>query len=177
MTFFLPAFIGLACLGAKCEHDDPSDPMPKRHIQNVASLKKEIANPSLADPTVNYDSLFKELRPIQDSIYKNREGLKTIGHLLNVSFDTVSGCFFLIGKGVTNPEHPENIRLKARLLAAAYDGKRWALYCKAWRQGSKIGFGRKIGGDILYSKTVWQHLEGDTLYALIEVPIGSIVIK
>jgi hypothetical protein len=51
------------------------------------------------------------------------------------------------------------------------------LYLKAWRDGSTIDFGKKISGEVSYSKILLERADGDTLYQLIQVPLGSAVVK
>jgi hypothetical protein len=51
------------------------------------------------------------------------------------------------------------------------------LYLKAWSEGNPIPFGEKISGEVTYSSVLRERLEADTLYQLIQVPVGSVVIK
>lgn len=127
--------------------------------------------------SVNYDSLLTVLGNLQDSIRSKPGDKAIVERYLQASYDTTSGIFRVVGKGVGNPRHPEAARAVGQKLAASYDGKRWSLFCKAWFTGSTIIFGTSIKGDIAYSNTLFAKSDGDTLYVLLEVPVGSIEVK
>jgi hypothetical protein len=165
-------FVFIVCVGSKCHRS--ADSTAKNRSDKTSQTH---TGPAAETAAMNYDSLFAVVRPIQDSIYTNSLGPATIAHLLAAAFDTFSGSYFVVGKGIKNKKLPENVGLEGQTMASSYDGKRWALYCQAWHLDTKIKFGQKISGEILYSKTVFNRQEGDTLFALVQVPIGSIVLK
>lgn len=128
------------------------------------------------DTAAHNDSLLATLRAQQDSIYSAPQKTDLIASFLLRAFDTVSGCFFVVGKGTHSTGLPEASWGQGRKIAASYDGKRWALYCKTRSQGGKIPFGKPVSGNISYSKTIFEKLIGDTLFQLIMVPTGSIIL-
>jgi len=136
------------------------------------------ANGSRVDSdSMHCDSLFPVLLRMQDEVYLHPQSNAGIGALLKVSFDSTSGCFLTIGKGVHNPAMPEASWKQGRKIASGYDAKRWAMYMKLWSQGVFAPFGRKISGEISYSKVVLEKIENDTLYTLVSTPFGSIILK
>jgi hypothetical protein len=141
----------------------PGIPPPRDHVTQ--------------DPVVDYDSLTDQLLALQNAVHDNPGNTKAIAALLKVSVDTASGCLLLVGKGTTNQTTPDATWEAARRTAAKLDAQRWALYEKAWHTGEMVRYGRKISGDIMYSKTLFERQGDDTLCQLLQIPIGSVVVK
>jgi hypothetical protein len=116
---------------------------------------------------------------LENDVYVNipSRDILSLSKLKQVSFDSASGCFLIAGKGAFNKSHPVAAWDRGRKMAASYDAKRWALYLKTWRDGSTIAFGNKISGEVSYSRILCERSDGDTLYQLIQVPIGSVTVK
>ncbi len=127
--------------------------------------------------SLHCDSLFPILLKCRNQVYLHPQNAGDISNLLRISFDSASGCFFAIGKGVQNNAMPEASWKHGRKMASTYDAKRWALYLKLWSQGQIVPFGKKISGDISYSKVILEKMENDTLFTLVSIPFGSIIIK
>ncbi|MGB7569829.1 MAG: hypothetical protein WBM07_18345 [Chitinivibrionales bacterium] len=151
------------------------NPSPAQKNNGHASTAVLQSRPAY-DTAAHNDSLLTTLRELQDSIYSAPQKTDLIASFLHRAFDTVSGCFFVVGKGTNSTDLPEASWDRGRKIAASYDGKRWALYCKTWAQGGKIPFGKPMSGNISYSKTVFEKLIGDTLFQLIMAPTGSIIL-
>ena len=137
-----------------------------------------VPHDALADST-RCDSLLSLLIRLENNIYASLPSTNAVslGELKKVSFDSSSGSFLAAGKGAFNKKLPEGAWDTGRKMAASADGKRWVLYLKAWRDGSTIDFGKKISGEVSYSSILCERSDGDTLYQLIQVPIGSVVVK
>ena len=103
----------------------------------------------------------------------NRTALKD--SFVNHSRDSAGGGFFCLGKGVVNPKLPEAAREAAQRRGAEIIAQQWALFLKQWSQKNYIPTDRMLSGQITYSRTVYEKREGDTLYTLVAVPLGSIV--
>ena len=125
----------------------------------------------------NYDSLLTFVLFQENEVRKMPATLLAVSLFLKSSFDSISGCFRVAGKGTYNREHPASSWKQGMSLAASYDAKRWALYAKQWSNGAKIPFVEKISGEITYSKTLIERVQDDTMYVLVSVPIGSIIVK
>lgn len=91
------------------------------------------------------------------------------------SWDSASGSFFCLGRGVVNSNLPAGARSAAREKAAELTALSWALYCRRWRNGEYVPVTDTVNGRITYSNKVYEHVSGDTLYALYQIPLGSIV--
>lgn len=96
--------------------------------------------------------------------------------LVTESWDSVGGGFLCMGKGVVNPKLPEAARSGAQRKAARLTAERWALYLKKWRDGVYVSPTRGIGGEIAYSRELCRRNDEDTLFLLLQVPLGSIVV-
>jgi site-specific recombinase XerC len=132
--------------------------------------------PTAADSLKN-DSLLTRLCTLENAVYASPLDLSKISPLLKASFDSLSGCFIVAGKGTQNKSMPEASWKQGQKIASAYDAKRWALYLKSWSLGNTAHFGTKISGEITYSRILLERLDGDTLYTLVSVPMGSIIEK
>jgi hypothetical protein len=127
--------------------------------------------------STKYDSLLYRLIALENAVWSNPRDLKCHADLLATSLDSASGCFLVAGKGVPNKSLPEASWKQGRKIASIYDAKRWALYCKTWAIGGAKPFGTRISGEITYTRTLLERLDGDTLFSLVSVPTGSIIEK
>jgi hypothetical protein len=155
----------------------PSLPPGKKTAQTSQPQDSVFKQKVVAIDSTQYDSLLTVLLNRENTIYLAPKDKNNIVPFTSVSFDSASGCFLVAGKGTQNREFPESAWEKARKMASAYEAKRWALYAKAWTTGSSMPFGQKITGEITYSNVLRERLENDTLYVLVSVPIGSVVLK
>jgi hypothetical protein len=135
------------------------------------------SRPAKQTSTESNEVLMRKVLALQDKLAHNPRDATLVAALLKASFDASSGCFFVVGKGVANPSHPQGAWDASRKTAARFTGQRWALYLKAWRNGDQRHFGEQIAGEIAYSSSVHEELAGDTLYQLIMIPLGSIVLR
>lgn len=119
----------------------------------------------------------ERLLDLQATVYSKKDDLNAAQALLSFSFDSTTGCFLTVGKGTINPAHPASARKAGRKLAAGYEGKRWGLYLKVWYSGTWIPFGTPIEGEVVYSKVLHERIANDTLYQLMILPLGSIVVR
>jgi hypothetical protein len=149
-------------------------PAPSTSVQPIPPAPHE----ALLD-SARCESLVSLLIRFENDAYANHPstGPVSLSELKKVSFDSTRGCFLVVGKGTFNKSHPEGTWDTGRKMAASGDAKRWALYLKAWRDGSTIDFGKKISGEVSYSKILLERAVGDTLYQLVQVPMGSVVVK
>jgi hypothetical protein len=129
------------------------------------------------DTAARNDSLLAALRALQDSISNRPENSGLIAPLLRSAYDRETGCFYIVGKGTHSASLPRASWDRGRKIAASYDGKRWTLYCKTWSQGGNVQFGKPVSGTISYSKVVFEKVAGDTLFQLLMVPAGSIILE
>jgi hypothetical protein len=169
--FFLLAF-------SSCKLQ-PSLPQTEKPATAASGRQIPAAAPETQLDSARCDSLLSLLIRLENDVYAGLPSTSesSLGELKKYSFDSSSGCFLTVGKGAYNKTFPEGTWDKGRKMAASYDGKRWALYLKAWREGSSVVFGNKISGEVTYSKILLERPDGDTLYLLIQVPIGSVVVK
>jgi hypothetical protein len=152
--------------------------------KNPSSARKNTGNDSSNaspskppyDTAARNDSLLAKLIALQDSISGRPENTGLIAPLLRAAYDQETGCFFVVGKGMYSANLPQASWKRGRKIAASFDGKRWALYCKTWSQGNTIQFGKHVSGNISYDKVVFEKFTGDTLFQLLMVPSGSIIL-
>jgi hypothetical protein len=154
----------------------PSLPRNIKGASDITTFPSIPAQVSSPDST-GYDSLLTLLIDLESKILCSPGSKSPILLFMKASADTANGCFLSAGKGTINRSHPESAWNRGRKMAANYDGKRWVLYLKAWSEGNPIPFGEKISGEVTYSSVLRERLEADTLYQLIQVPVGSVVIK
>jgi hypothetical protein len=172
-VFLLPVFILISCkVQPSLPPQGTKNNRPARPPNQPASLSQQ----QQADSS-SFDSLLNVLIDLEGRVMADPSSKTAAIDLVYAAFDTSSGCFLTAGKGTYNKSHPESAWNKGRKIASTYDGKRWAMYLKAWSTGGSIVFGKKISGEITYSKTLREKLDGDTLYQLIQVPVGSVILK
>ncbi|HUI91935.1 MAG TPA: hypothetical protein VLX68_06775 [Chitinivibrionales bacterium] len=171
ITAFLFFYLSIAsCKLQPSEYQgtSPSSAVPARPPSNAVPFD-----------SAKYDSLLSLLIKLENAVYANTRSQSnaSLGDLKKVSFDSADGCFLVAGKGAYNKSQPEAVQAQGRAMAASADGKRWALYLKAWHDGGSLAFGQKISGEVTYSKILLEQPRGDTLYQLIQIPFGSLVLK
>jgi hypothetical protein len=174
----IAAFLFFVLVFSSCKLQ-PSLPQGGKPGTSASSTQAPpTSHDALAD-SAKCDSLLSLLVGLENEVYVNlpSRGTVALSELKQVSLDSASGSFLVVGKGAFNKSHPEAAWDKGRKMAASYDAKRWALYLKAWQEGSAITFGKKISGEVSYSRVLCERSDGDTLHQLIQVPIGSIVVK
>ena len=128
--------------------------------------------PAQPDP----DSIMTAIAALQNAVAAHSPQMHPVMKLVDAAFDTVCGCFYTVGKGVFNPQHPASTRAAARKTAAQHDGRRWALLLKRWFNGGDHPYGTDVQGKVMYSSTLLEREQGDTLYLLLQIPLGSIVV-
>jgi len=166
-----PFLLALACvfcaLFLSCDEQQPKE----KHAaaSGTATLQ--------ADTVLNYDSLITLLLELQSRILEDPANTRLFPRLVTASFDTISGSFLVVGRGVANQGMPEGTWNAGKKMAASLDAKNWALYNKSWRQGNMIPRTKQVRGTIAYSRVLFERENNDTLYQLLEIPIGSIVIQ
>lgn len=121
------------------------------------------------------DSLLVLLMALETRVRDDSLAWEAAREIEKLSFDSVSGCFLVAGKGVFNKSHPQEAQQAGRELAATYDAKRWAIFLKIRSQGRDISIGDKFSGEITYSAALCQRVENDTLMILLKIPTGSII--
>jgi hypothetical protein len=146
--------------------------------QSARNTNTPRARPSQPiDTQAYYDSLLSVMLSWEDKIFSRPADTSLVRSFLKASFDTLSGAFFVAGKGTGNPEFPKEAQDVERQRVARYVGQRWALYLKAWGMGNRITFGKQISGQIMYCKDLRSKATPDTFYILLQIPVGSIVLK
>lgn len=140
------------------------------------SGKSATAASTASAAIVSPDSLFDVLLPMFGEVYSSPAGQTPRATLLTTAFDSTSGCFRTIGKGVENAD-TRIARRAGRKRAAESDAKRWALYLRAWQLGDTRDFGAPIEGQVSYFENLYSRIVNDTLYILVSIPIGNVEVK
>ncbi len=159
------SIIGIALL-IVCRKDLPQ--MWKTPVYQHSETKVVEEDPNLK---IHLDSLTNTLEFLQNEVLVNPSSAPV---LLKQAFDTSTECFYSVGKGVVNREFPKEAYKASQVTSAKAAGQEWAIKLKFWCSGNKNAFTKKINGEVLYSKSVFQKFTGDTLLLLLETPIGSI---
>ena len=154
----------LACTFCGCKEDRPEQ----------SNLREEL-------PTERTDSsyvlLLDRLLFFQNKITADVSDAHAVIAYRKISYDTATDCFYTVGKGVANKNFPEAAQNASRQLAAKRTAINWVLYLKNWSEGKSIEYGTPVSGNIMYSKSVLDQQEGDTLLRLFQFPIGSIILE
>ncbi len=148
-----------------CRKDTPKD---WKKAVNSTRETRIVENTS---PERFYDSLITLLDSLQNQAFADQ---KSIEPLLYHAFDSSGNCFYSVGKGTINYSFPQEAHLASRKTSAKINGEYWGIYLKAWHNNKKIGTGKTLSGQILYSRQLFQKLKSDTLFMLLEIPFGSI---
>jgi hypothetical protein len=171
-VFLLIAVATIAILGAcrengqnpKCCTGDP-----------VKSNEMTVTDP--VQDSLRIDSLFDTLWQLECAVAEKPSDKNRAKKLLAKSLDSVSGCFYIVGKGLTNPDLPEKARPLAQKTSAQYSAEKWVLYLKTLYSGEKISYGAQISGEVLYNKGLRTRAADDSLFVLVMIPVGSVVVK
>lgn len=163
MTFLIPV----------CRENNP---MPKGSSAQAAKSAESVVFDPAAD-SLRTDSLFDALMKFETAVAANPDDGTQVQNLREKSLDTVAGCFRIVGTGMKNPDLPEDAQPAARKAAAKFSAEKWALYLKALDSGEKVTFGTPIQGRVLYTKVLRTKMAGDSLFVLVMVPTGSVVVK
>jgi hypothetical protein len=147
---------------------------PKKQVADTSSTSQGATTTPVPK---NLDSLFSVIGAIEDSLFRTPKDTTLFRTFLRASFDSVSGCFYVVGKGLAKRARAASIRDAERRKAAQRTAERWALYAKAWQEGQSLSFGHTISGTITYSTQAGEREKNDTLLMMIQVPLGSIVLR
>jgi hypothetical protein len=94
---------------------------------------------------------------------------------LSIAYDSTSGCFLTVGKGVYNNDLNTALKEELRVRGARVVAQRWALYMHNWYLQKPMQFGDTVSGTIVYDRELYSHTNKDTLLILLQIPLGSIV--
>ena len=126
---------------------------------------------------INYDSLFKELLPLENHIMSNPSDTDNIKRLLGAAYDSIGGVFYCVGKGTVNPKLPAAAQQQAIKRAAKNTGMRWAIYLKSWQSGNIVPVDKEISGKFSTGSTLLlEKSVGDTLYQLLSISAEDVKI-
>jgi hypothetical protein len=141
--------------------------------------KKENTEDQLPVRTIslNPDSLFNSIIPLQRTLMQQTSDTQSIRILLKQSFDSTAGTFYAVGIGLSRDSLSLAASKQSRRRAAEIVGQQWALYLKSWHQGTLLPYGTPIQGVISYNTITAERIRGDTLYLLMQIPLGSIEIR
>jgi len=168
LNMLLPIFI-ISILACRKDMPDMWKTVQSR-TANTDLMQDSLSN------QIRNDSLLTLIEKMQHNATDSKK-TENRNLLLLQAFDTVSGCFLTVGKGVRNPDFPAEAQNASRRTAAKISGGHWALALKSWSSENSQINSDQISGEILYSRIIYEKCIGDTLYVLMEVPIGSICIK
>jgi hypothetical protein len=146
--------------------------MPKECKNCVHSVHRTVETNDSASIR-HFDSLLTIIGQSQNEVLII-ENHRSIKKLVNLAFDTSTGCFYAVGKGLINPEFPAEAQNKSRMSAAKLNGQQWALCLKAWNSGKTTSRTKPPSGEIFYCKSLYEKNIEDTLFILFEIPAGSI---
>jgi len=152
-----------------CKHD-----MPREWSKISKTIVKNTQPPDSIE-SKRFDSLLTVIEPLQQ--HARTTDKKSFEKLFSIAFDTISGCFQTVGKGLANPLFPVEARMSGRKNAAKLNGEYWAALLKCWNNSDRKSVTPKFEAQILYSTILYEKEVGDTLFVLVQVPLGSIVFK
>jgi hypothetical protein len=161
---------------ANCREDSA---LPKGSAGAGAKSSEPInqgATDTISD-SLHLDSLFDAIRVQEATLAAYPSNDRLASSLVAASLDTVAGCFYTIGKGARDTSLPETAQPVSQKIAAKFAAEKWALYCKAWHAGNKIPYGTTVSGKVNYSKDIRARMKNDTLFLMLMVPEGSVVLK
>jgi hypothetical protein len=123
----------------------------------------------------HFDSLITIIERSQNELFilENPRSIKK--HLYH-AYDTSTGCFYTVGKGIINPQYPAEAQNASRKSAAKLNGEEWARCLKAWNTGKITSRNKPPSGQVYYSKSLYEKFSKDTLFVLFEIPAGSILL-
>jgi hypothetical protein len=146
-----------------------------REWSKISKTFSKITLPPDSIDCKRFDSLITCIETLQQQARTGDSN--SLEQLYRIAFDTNSGCFQTVGKGLPNPSFPDEARMSSRKNAAKLNGEYWAALLKCWNNSDQKSVTPTFEAQILYSRIVYEKEIGDTLFALVEVPLGSIVFK
>lgn len=170
---FLLTALSITVLFGACSHNGR---MPKSSSRDTTKSSGVTVIDPVRD-SLRIDSLFDTLRQLELAVAEKPVDRNRVKKLLEKSLDTANGCFYIVGKGLKNPDLPEEARPLALKTAAKFAAEKWALYLKALNSGEKITYGTPVTGKVLYKKDLLTRVVDDSLFMLVMVPLGSVVMK
>jgi hypothetical protein len=165
----LSVLLAITLLFLSCKHD-----MPREWSRIAKTFSKNIQPPDSIE-LKRFDSLMKIVETLQQNARTTENN--SLEQLYAAAFDTISGCFQTVGKGLSNPSFPVEARMSSRKNAAKLNGEYWAALLKFWNNTDQKSVTPKFEARILYSTILYEKEIGDTLFVLVQVPLGSIVFK
>jgi len=151
-----------------CKHD-----MPMEWIK-ISSNFVKTTHASDSMDSIRFDSLVTLIETLQHATHTTDN--KSFEKLYKVAFDTNSDCFHIVGKGIANPSFPDEAKMSSRKNAAKLNAEHWAALLKYWNNSGRKSFTPEFKAQILYSAILFEKEVGDTLFVLVQVPLGSIVL-
>lgn len=165
----LTIFLTIMLMFLSCKHD-----MPMEWIKISNAFVQTTHPPDSMDST-QLDSLVTLIETLQQAAHTTDK--KSFEQLYKVAFDTNSECFNTVGKGMANPSFPDEAKMSSRKNAAKLNAEHWAALLKHWNNSDRKPFTPEFKAQILYSAILFEKEVGDTLFVLVQVPLGSIVYK
>jgi hypothetical protein len=165
----LVILVACTLLFLSCRND-----MPREWSKISKTFSKQTEPPDSIEGK-RFDSLLTVIETLQQNA--RTADKKSFEELFNIAFDTISGCFQTVGKGLANPLFPVEAGMSSRKNAAKLNGEYWAALLKRWNNSNRKSITPKFEAQILYSTIVYEKEVGDTLFVLVQVPLGSIVFK
>ncbi|HMA66021.1 MAG TPA: hypothetical protein VKO63_12510 [Chitinispirillaceae bacterium] len=165
----LSVLLAITLLFLGCKHD-----MPREWAKISKTVSKNTQPPDSIEHK-RFDSLLTLIETLQQNA--RTTDINSFEQLYKAAFDTISGCFQTVGKGLANPSFPVEAGMSSRKNAAKLNGEYWAALLKYWNNSDQKSLTPKFKTQILYSTTLFEKEVGDTLFVLVQVPLGSIVFK
>jgi hypothetical protein len=165
----LVVLVAIMLLFLSCRHDMP------REWSKVSKTYLKHTEPLDSIDVERLDSLLSIIETLQQNARTTDK--KSFDELFDIAFDTISGCFQTVGKGLANPLFPVEAQMSSRKKAAKLNGEYWAALLKCWNNSNRKAITPKFEAQILYSRVLYEKEVGDTLFVLVQVPLGSIVFK
>jgi hypothetical protein len=166
---FLMTAVHLSC------REEMEPPPAKPADQSGKATSTAIS--SVVSDSSRLDSMFDRIRALEATLGAYPGNERMAADLLAAARDSVSNCFFVIGRGTMDTSLPESARQVSQKISAKYSAERWAIFCKARASGRKIPYTPAVEGKVLYGQEIKARQLNDTLYLMLKVPIGSITVK
>lgn len=153
-----------------------SNQMPKCSGAECAKSNETTVIDPVQD-SLRIDSLLDTLWRLECAVSEKTSDKNLVKKLQAKSFDSASGCYYVVGIGLKNLDLPEEAQPLAQKTSAKYAAEKWALFLKAVYSGEKTTFGTPVSGKVLYKKDLRTRSVDDSLFVLVMVPVGSVVVK
>lgn len=170
---FLVSALLLVFLAASCRENKE---MPKSSCAENA-LTGDAGTYDPVRDSLRIDSLFDALCRLECSVAEKPDDRKRVKMLREKSLDTCAGCFYTVGRAASDPGLPEGERLVAREVAAKAAADKWTLFMKALGENEQLTCKSPVSGRILYRKELREKTVDDTLFVMVMVPVGSVVLR